>query len=78
MFPHPFIGDLSSKTIEELQKTISDLNTKMNFAYRRQNNAMVIQLQMILESYKAEYSRKMDELYKKQNIQDKINITKTN
>ena len=78
MFTHPFVGDLSDKSIEELQKTIADLTTKLTFVARRQNNGMVMQLQMVLESYKAEYYRKMDEIYQKQNIQDKINITKSN
>jgi len=71
---HPFISDLSDKTIEELQETLSDLTTKLTFAYRMQNNAMVSQLQMVIESYKNEHNRKLDALFKKQNIDTTINV----
>jgi len=71
---HPFISDLSDKTIEELQETLSDLTTKLTFAYRMQNNAMVSQLQMVIESYKNEHNRKLDALFKKQNIDATINV----
>jgi ribosomal protein L29 len=72
---HPFIHDLSEKTLDELQTSISDLNKKLNFAYRIQNGAMINQLRMILESYNSENTKRMDELYKKQNIQNQINIS---
>lgn len=71
---HPFISDLSDKTIEELQETLSDLTTKLTFAYRMQNNAMVSQLQMVIESYKNEHNRKLDALFKKQNLDTTINV----
>ena len=63
---HPFISSLSDKTLEELQGSMADLTKKLNFAYRMQNSAMIHQLNMAMESYRAEYSRKMDELLKKQ------------
>ena len=72
---HPFIHDLSEKTLDELQASISDLNKKLNFAYSMQNGAMINQLKMMLESYNTENSKRMDALYKKQNIQDQINIS---
>ena len=75
---HPFITDLSGKTAEELQSSITSLISKLNFAYSVQNPSMINQLHMIIESYKTEYSSRMDELYKKQNIQSKINIFNTN
>lgn len=73
---HPFISSLSDKSMEELQTAIQDLTNKLNFAYRMQNTAMITQLLMILDSYKQEYNRKMDELLKKQNTQTQINIKK--
>jgi len=73
---HPFINDLSGKTLEELQKTISDLTSKLNFAYRTGNQPLINQLLMVMESYKKEQYKKVDELLKKQNIQTKINIKK--
>lgn len=73
---HPFINNLSDKSLEDLQKTISDLTGKLTFAYRTGNGPLVHQLNMVMESYKAEYSKKIDELVKKQNIQNKIKIEK--
>lgn len=72
---HPFINDLSDKSIDELQTTINDLTKKLTFVYRIQNGPMIHQMQMVLESYKTEYSKRIDEIYKKQNLQNKINIS---
>ena len=71
---HPFISDLSDKTLEELQETLSDLTTKLTFAYRTQNQPLVHQLQMVIESYKNEQNRKLDTLFKQQNIDTTINV----
>ena len=75
---HPFIASLTDKTLEEIQNTLSDLHSKLNFAYRSDNGAMISQLLMIVESYRAEYNKRMDELIKKQNITTQINIEKGN
>lgn len=75
---HPFITDLSSKTLEELQTTISGLMTKLNFAYRMGNGPMINQIQMVIESYRAEHAKKLDEVIKKQNIKTKIDIKNDN
>ena len=74
---HPFIGDLSNKNMEELQETITKLNGNLNFAYRMQNPSMIQQLHMIIESYRTELNKRLDDLYKKQNIDNRINVTKT-
>lgn len=71
---HPFIGDLSDKTMDELQTTISDLSKKLTFAYRMQNQNMANQVSMVIESYKTEYNNRMDDLFKKQNLQSQIKI----
>jgi hypothetical protein len=71
---HPFIGDLSDKSLEDLQKTITGLNTKLTFATRTGNRPLANQILMALDSYRAAYNQKMDELIKKQNIQSLINI----
>ena len=73
---HPFISSLSDKTLEELQTSISELTKKLNFAYRMQTGAMIHQLNMVMESYRTEYGRKMDELLKKQGDRTQINIQK--
>lgn len=73
---HPFIGDLSDLTIDELQTKLADLNSKITFAYRTQNSALIQQLHMAISSYKEEYHRKIDELISKNKSQTKIDITK--
>jgi hypothetical protein len=72
---HPFITDLSDKSMEDLSKTLSDLNQKLNFAYRAQNGALINQLRMAIESYNSEYKKRIDEMYKKNNIEKQINIS---
>lgn len=71
---HPFINDLSNKTLEELQDTLSSLNNKLTFAYRTGNGALIHQLQMVLESYRNQHKKKMDEIFAKQKLNNQINI----
>ena len=73
---HPFINDLSDKSLEELQDTISSLNNKLTFAYRTGNGPLIHQLQMVIESYKNQQCKKMDEIFAKQKLNTKINIEK--
>lgn len=75
---HPFLPSqsLRDKSLEELQSTINNLTSKLTFAYRTRNSALIGQIQMVMESYKNEYNRKMDEMISKQNIQNRINIKK--
>ena len=73
---HPFINDLSDKSLEDLQNTLSELGNKLTFAYRTGNGPLIHQLSMVMESYRTEYLKKMDDLIKKQNINTKISITK--
>ena len=73
---HPFISSLADKSVEELQETISSLTSKLTFAHRTGNQPLVNQLTMAMESYKKEYSRKMDDMVKKKDLDNKINIQK--
>ena len=73
---HPFINNLSDKTLEELQTAISGLTSKLTFAYRMGNGPLINQLNMAIESYKAAYAKKMDEMMGKQKINTKISIEK--
>ena len=73
---HPFINNLSDKSLEDLQTSIIDLMKKLNFAYSMQNGPMIHQISMVLESYKAEHSKKMDEIMKKQKIQTTVSVEK--
>lgn len=71
---HPFITDLSDKSLEELQKIVGELTNKLNFAYRSGNGPLIAQIQMAIESYKAAYNKKMSELMDKQKINTKVQI----
>ena len=73
---HPFISDLSEKSLEELQTTITELLGKLTFAQRMQNRAMVNQLYMVIDSYKTEYNKRMDALLNKNNANSKISVKK--
>lgn len=75
---HPFINDISDKSVEELQESISSLNNKLTFAYRTGNGPLIHQLQMVLESYRSQLSKKMDELFTKQKLNTTINIQSEN
>lgn len=72
---HPFVNNLSDKSLEDLQTTLSSLHTKLTFAYRTGNGPLINQISMVIESYKAEYNKKMDELINKQKVNTKISIT---
>ncbi len=75
---HPFVNDLSDKTIEELQETISGLTKKLTFAYSTGNGPLIHQLNMVIESYREAYSSKIDAMMNKQKINTKISIEKDN
>ena len=62
------------KTLEEIQASINDIHTKLSFAQNSGRTGMVTQMLMVLEGYQTAYKEKMDELYKKQNIQPNINV----
>jgi hypothetical protein len=73
---HPFIHNLNDKSLEDLQNTISELNKKITFAYRTGNRPLINQLTMALESYRTAYTKKMDDLISKQNLNIKIDVNK--
>lgn len=74
---HPFINDLTDKTNDEIQSTITGLTGKLSFAYSTGNQVLIHQLHMALESYKVEYQKRMQELMDKQNLSSKIQIQRT-
>ena len=77
---HPFINNtvLQEKTLEELQESMSGLMTKLTFAHRTGNGPLINQLQMVLESYRNQHNKKMDEIFDKQKLTNKINIQSEN
>lgn len=77
---HPFIqqDELKELSLEQLQEKMSKLMQNLTFAYRTGNGPLINQLQMVLESYRTQQSKKMDELFEKQNIKNRINIETDN
>jgi hypothetical protein len=75
---HPFLSsvNLTDKSNEELQKIITDLNSKLNFAYRMRNQPMVNQLLMLKESYDNAYRKRMDDLMAKDKVATAIRVEK--
>lgn len=62
---HPFINgqDLESRTIEELEKSVSELNKKLRWAQASRNSALASQIAMALESYRTVLDRKIQQRY---------------
>jgi uncharacterized protein YeeX (DUF496 family) len=71
---HPFILSLTDKSLEELQDTISGLYSKLTYASRTGNQSLVDQINMVIESYRKEYNKRMDDMIKKQTVNTKISI----
>lgn len=71
---HPFISDLSKLSMDDLQEKISELNKRLAFVARINNTSMYGQLLMVLDSYNNEYNKRMNEMYKKYNLSNSIQI----
>jgi hypothetical protein len=73
---HPLIGDLSNLTIDELGEKIADLNKKLSMAMRTGNGHLCNQIRMAIESHNVKYQEKLQESYKKSDVDfgDKIKI----
>ena len=73
---HPLIGDLSSLTLDELGEKIADLNRKLSLAMRTGNGHLCNQIRMAIESHNVKYQEKLQESYKKSDVDfgDKIKI----
>ena len=73
---HPLIGDLSNLTLDELGEKIADLNRKLSMAMRTGNGHLCNQIRMAIESHNIKYQEKLQESYKKSDVDfgDKIKI----
>ena len=61
---------------EEIQTILTGLMNKLTFAHRTGNRPLINQLEMVVESYRNEASKKLDEVMKKQNLQNQVSIQK--
>lgn len=59
---HPFVGNLSDKSMDELTEAISKLNKSLAFSLRSNRYDMANQIRMILETYRAELNRQHQKL----------------
>lgn len=73
---HPLVGPLDNLTVDELSVKINELNKKLHIAQKMGNGHMCNQIRMALENYTTKYREKLEETYKKSqvNFDDKINI----
>jgi hypothetical protein len=77
---HPFLSttDLAELTLDELQEKISSLTGKLNFAYQTNNQTLISQIEMALESYNSARATKLNDMFPKDKgdgHSDKINIS---
>lgn len=78
MVNHPFIKDLSDKSIDEILETISNLNKQLQFVYRMGKQDMVNQISMAINSYKDEYAKRQQAMWNAKNqagLDKKIDIS---
>ena len=59
---HPLAPNLSEMSDSELQKKHSELLTRLSHAYRYGQTQMVHQVQMIMEDYQAEITRRQQKI----------------
>lgn len=76
MVSHPFIGDLSEKSLDDLSEIISNLTKQLHFMQRMNKPEMISQLYMALTSYRSEYQHRQQEMWdkKSQTMDNKIDI----
>ena len=75
---HPFLSSasLADKSLDDLQTAMSGLTSKLTFAYRTGNQNLVNQINMVMESYRAQYNMRMDAMLNKQMTKSSISIQK--
>ena len=77
---HPFLSanDLAESTLDEIQNKISELSGKLSFAYQTNNQNLINQVAMALESYNTARAQKLNDMFPKDKGDDhsgKINIS---
>jgi|SaaInlStandDraft_4_1057021.scaffolds.fasta_scaffold37121_3 hypothetical protein len=79
---HPFlnINDLSELSIEDLQTKISEVLSRLNFCYGTNNQQLINQLTMVLNTYQEALHRKLNDTFSQSeddgnDLGDKIDIS---
>jgi hypothetical protein len=55
---HPLMGDLNSKTLDELLETVNGLHKKMAWLSRMGNNVMIQQMRNVVDTYQEEINKR--------------------
>ena len=75
---HPLIGPLDEQTLEQLSTRINELSKKLSIAARTGNGHLCNQIRMAMENYQNMYQTRLQESYKKAQVDtdfdNKINI----
>ena len=71
---HPLISSVEDKTTEQLVDTIANLNKYLVYAGRTNNYAMVNQITMALNSYRAELGKREQEQWDAQEDDDEDDL----
>jgi hypothetical protein len=77
---HPFLStaDLAELTLDEIQTKISELTNKLSVSYQTNNQTLINQISMVLESYNSARAHKLNDMFPKDKgdgHSDKINIS---
>lgn len=73
---HPFVGDLSDMSIEQLTEKISALGKALSFTARTGKYEIAQQIQLAINSYRSELNRQQQKLIEDDSaITGSINIT---
>jgi len=76
---HPFIGDLSALSMQEIQNKMNELTKRIAYVSQSGNNNLIHQLYLALQDYNEAYEIKSAEAFaatndQHNNMMDKINI----
>ena len=58
MFVHPFMPDLSAKSLDDIVKEMNDIHVKMRGV---RNNDLLQQMNMVMNGYREEYQKRMSQ-----------------
>jgi len=60
---HPLLEVDPNLTVDQLQNKINELTKKLTIAHRSGNQALISQLQMVIETFNNRYREKLQEMY---------------
>lgn len=61
--PNIDVNAIKELSVDEIQKKLKDIITKLNYSYSTGNQAMIFQLEMARESYTRAQMEKLNEMF---------------